>query len=74
MDEVPDEVQAAMHLKLMDGVSELVRKEIKKALEDYSFYSKLELHHLAGNLMGYLKHDHTFHKSIREMLVERLRG
>lgn len=39
--EVPDEVQAAMALKLVDDVRAMIRKEIKLALEDYSFMGQL---------------------------------
>ena len=41
---VPDEVQAAMSLKLVEDVRKLIRDEIKLALEDYQF---------TGNLLGH---------------------
>lgn len=41
---VSDEEQAAMAIKLADNVRQLIRDEVKAALEDYQF---------TGNLLGH---------------------
>lgn len=41
MSEVTDEEQAAMAIKLSDDVRQLIRDEVKAALEDWAFCSAL---------------------------------
>lgn len=45
---VSDEEQALMAIKLADNVRELVRKEIKAALEDYEFMLTTQSYPLAS--------------------------
>lgn len=49
-EEVPGEEQAVAYIKLHDEVRELIRKEIKAALEDYGFVNSVYFHPLETRL------------------------
>lgn len=50
--QVSDEVQAAMALKLADDVRQMIREEIKTALEDPNFVSGLGGYFLMQHLLN----------------------
>ena len=60
MSEVPDEVQAAMSLKLMDSVRNLIRKELAEALRDPAFLNLINMATLAAHLAHPLMQSPTF--------------
>jgi hypothetical protein len=54
MSETTDEEQAAMAIKLTDNVRDLIRSEIKAALEDRAFLARLHSTDLAHMLTAYV--------------------
>jgi hypothetical protein len=60
MSEVPDEVQAAMSLKLMDSVRKLIREELAEALMDPAFLNSINMAELAARLAYPLMQSPTF--------------
>lgn len=60
MSEVPDEVQAAMSLKLMENVRKLIREEVSEALRDPMFLNHLYIIPLAERLAYPLMQNPTF--------------
>lgn len=72
MTEVTEEEQAMMALKLQENVRELIRKEIKEALQDSSFIHSIYLHHFAARVGTYLPTDPAFTKSLYAAIASRL--
>lgn len=64
MSEVPDEVQAAMSLKLMENVRNLIREEVSEALRDPLFLNHLYIIPLAERLAYPLMQNPTFAGSL----------
>lgn len=60
MSEVPDEVQAAMSLKLMDNARKLIREEVAEALRDPVFLNSIGMATLAAHLAHPLMQSPTF--------------
>lgn len=52
MSEVTDEEQAAMTIKLSDNVRQLIRDEVKAALEDWAFLNSFYKGTLAQAIMS----------------------
>lgn len=50
MEEVPEEEQAAMAIKLSDNVRKLIRDELKLALQDYEFLGGMDPHYLIDRI------------------------
>jgi hypothetical protein len=71
--EVPDEVQAAMSLKLEENVRDLVRRELKAALEDYSFIGGLNTFPLGQAITRNLNaSDYNFQQAVKNVIAQQL--
>ena len=68
MSEVPDEVQAAMSLKLMDNVRKLIREEVAAALMDPTFLGPLSMTTLAERLARSLMQNSNFISGLNSMI------
>lgn len=73
MSEVTPEEQATMALKLADDVKDLIRNEIKAALDDSNFIHAVSLHHIAARIASYLKYDSDFQRHQRQALADHLK-
>ena len=68
MSEVPDEVQAAMSLKLMENVRNLIRVELAAALMDPTFLSSFHMANLAERLAYPIMQNPTYAGSLDGVL------
>ena len=71
--EVPDEVQAAMSLKLEESVRDLVRKHLKAALEDPAFTHNLNGYPLAQVVANHLTGgDYNFQQAVKTAMIHQM--
>ena len=69
---VTAEEQALMALKLAESVRELIRKEVKEALQDYGFMSSVDTYPLFTTMQGRHINDPTLKAGVRAFLRELL--
>lgn len=72
MQEVPDEVQAAMAVKLADDVRNLIREEVKVAFRDYNFLYSLDGYMLLTMLMSGANSNTAFRQSVVHAISKKL--
>lgn len=73
--EVSDEVQAAMAIKLAYDVRKLIRDEVKAALEDYTFMNALaDTYPMAETVFRNAASNTNFHNALKAYLVSKLQG
>lgn len=72
MEEPTEEQQAAMALKLMDNVRELIRDEVRNALEDYGWISNLHYHPLAGAMIYPLTQTGHFREAVKIVIRDQM--
>jgi hypothetical protein len=71
--QVSDEVQAAMSLKLMENVRELIREEIRAALEDFDFMSRTRGYEITNTVMRHMNWgDYNFKQAVRQVVAEQM--
>lgn len=71
--DVPDEVQAAMGLKLVGDVRELIRDEVRKALEDQTFMNHLASYALATAVQRHFNFgDYNFQQGVKQCIVQQM--
>lgn len=70
--EVPDEVQAAMALKLADDVKKMVRDELKAALEDKVFMDQLFSYPLAETVARSLGGSILFQQAVKQVILNQM--
>lgn len=71
--DVPDEVQAAMGLKLVEDVRKLIRDEVKAALEDYQFMGQLGGFQLGEAIVrSGVFSSSVFHDAVKSVLVQQM--
>ena len=66
MNEVTEEEQAAMAIKLAENVRELIRDEMKMALQDYAFLNLTNLFNIAERISPLLFTNATSNYAFRE--------
>lgn len=72
-DEVPNEVQAAMSLKLMDSVKTLVRQHIREALEDPSFMGSINSFYISDAAMRHMHPNNiNFQQAVKQVMVAQM--
>lgn len=71
-DEVVDEVQAAMALTLMTNVRNLIREEIKAALDDYNFVCSVNMWPLSQRLFNGAGSNIDFSNAVKNVLLTQL--
>jgi len=70
-EEVSDEMQAIMAVKLAENVRELIRKEVKEAFYDTSFVYDICSNHLLTSVLSMqLVNDYTFREKINDIIKE----
>jgi len=76
MSEVTDEEQAAMAIKLADNVRELIRAEMRVALEDYGFLNHINLFNFSERLSPVLFSNvhlnYTFRDGVKGIIKEQM--
>jgi hypothetical protein len=70
--EVPDEVQAAMALKLADDVRKMIREELKKALEDKVFMDGIFAYPLTETVARSLAGGVLFSQAVKRVIVDQM--
>ena len=72
--EVPDEVQAAMGLKLVDDVRKLIREEMKKALEDKIFIDAINGYHLSHLVFNssFTVGNSNFQNAVKQVIISQM--
>jgi hypothetical protein len=70
--EVPDEVQAAMGLKLVGDVRKLIREEVKAALEDKVFMDSLFAYPLAEAVSRGLNTSSAFRSAVKNIIIQQM--
>jgi hypothetical protein len=71
-DEVPNEVQAAMSLKLMDNVRKLIRDELKLALQDETFLAQVYTYPLAISVANGVCGSPQFHSAVKNVITSQM--
>lgn len=74
MDEVPDEVQAAMAIKLADNVQKMIRDQVNEAFKDHTFISSLNTNLFAQVMVQGMRYNPDFKKAVRDVIVEQMQG
>jgi hypothetical protein len=75
IEEVSPEVQAQLALKLSESIQDLVREEIKKAMQDTSYVSQLANDYtVVSNIRYALKNNYNVREQTKEILQELASG
>lgn len=72
MDEVDNETQAAMAIRLADDVKKMIRDEIDKAFKDLIFVSSLDTGFFASVLVQGMKYNTDFKRAVRDVIIEHM--
>lgn len=70
--EVTDEVQAAMSLKLVENVQKLIRDEVNKAFNDTAFISSLNMGLFAHVMVQGMRYNPDFKKAVKDVIVDQM--
>lgn len=70
--EVPDEVQAAMAIKLADDVKKMIRDQVNQAFNDSTFISSLNLGLFAQVMVQGMKYNTDFKRAVKDVIVEQM--
>jgi hypothetical protein len=70
--EVTDEEQAAMAIKLTDNVRQLIRDEVKAALEDWAFCSSFHKGPLADTILRTMSTDNSLQNLLAQVIATKL--
>lgn len=70
--ELTDETRAAASLKLQEDVRQLIRNEIRNALEDYAFINATNLNNLGEAIFSRACNEHQMQKYLGHALGRRL--
>lgn len=70
--ELTDEARAAAFLKLQEDVRQLIRNEVRAALEDYQFLSVTNLNNLGEAIFSRACNEHQMQKYLGHALGRKL--
>lgn len=70
--DVTEEMQAAMALKLADNVKKMIRDEIYNAFNDTAFISTLNTGLLAQVLVQGMRHNTDFKRAVKDVIIEQM--
>ena len=72
MDEVDNETQAAMAIRLADDVKKMIRDEVNKAFMDSTFVSQLHIGLFASVMVQGMKYNVDFKRAVRDVIIEHM--